>query len=83
MGIYIFYLMKYRDTTDIYALIVPRPLLLMNNLNDDWFPVSGFLEICKELKRVYRTFGVPIEFRYLLSVDIHNIAGVYEEEKIK
>ena len=83
MGIYIFYLMKYGDTTDIYAMIAPRPLLLMNKVNDDWFPISGFLEICEELERVYRTFEVPIKFRYLLSVDIHDIAGIYEEGKNK
>jgi len=83
IGTYIPNLMKYGDTIDIYALIAPKPLLLMNNANDNWFPVSGYLEICKELEKVYKTFGVPQNFRHLISSNIHDITGIYEEETIK
>lgn len=80
LGTYIPNLMKYGDTIDIYALIAPRPLLIMNNANDDHFPVSGYLEICKELEKVYSAFGVAENFKHLISSNIHDISGVYEEE---
>jgi len=82
LGTFIPNLMKYGDTIDIYALIAPRPLLIMNNANDDWFPVSGYLKICAELEKVYRAYGVPEKFKHLLSSNIHDITGIYEEESI-
>lgn len=68
--------------TDIYALIAPRPLLIMNNSNDNWFPVSGYLEICRELEKVYRAFELPENFRHVISSNIHDITGIYEKETI-
>lgn len=82
LGTYIPNLMKYGDTVDIYALIAPRPLLLINNANDDWFPLSGYLQICEELERVYQVFGASERFKHLLSSNIHDIVGIYEKETI-
>lgn len=82
LGTFIPGLLKYGDTIDIYALISPKPLLLMNNSNDWWFPVSGYLEICKELKRVYKVYGVSDKFKHLISSNIHDISGIYETETI-
>jgi len=82
LGTYLPGLMKYGDTTDIYALIAPRPLALMNNANDDWFPLSGYLAICRELEGVYKTFGRPKNFYHFLSSAVHDITGVYEEKTI-
>ena len=82
IGTFIPGLMKYGDTIDIYALIAPKPLLIMNNVNDDWFPVSGYLEVCRELERVYKVYGVSDRFRHLISSNVHDITGIYEEETI-
>ncbi len=82
LGTYIPNLLKYGDTTDIYALIAPRPLLIANNANDNWFPLEGYQEICRELEGVYHAFGKPENFKHLLSSNLHDIVGVYRKEAI-
>lgn len=83
LGTFIPNLLLYGDTTDIYALSAPRPLFLMNNLNDDWFPVSGFFKICKEIEKVYELFNKKENFKWLLSSNLHDISGIYAEETIR
>lgn len=82
LGTYIPNLMKYGDTVDIYALIAPRPLLLMNNANDYWFPLNGYLQICTELERAYKAFGASARFGHLLSSNLHDIVGIYANKTV-
>jgi len=79
LGTYIPGLLKYGDIPDILALIAPRPLLLMNNINDWWFPVSGYLKVCQELEKVYQTYGAPERFQHFLYATIHD----YPPESVK
>jgi dienelactone hydrolase len=83
LGTFIPDLLLYGDTIDIYALIAPRPLLLMNNSNDDWFPVSGYLKICSELEKVYKLYGKSENFKHFISSNIHDISGIYEEKTME
>lgn len=66
-------ILRFGDVQDVLALIAPRPLLIMNNYNDTWFPVSGYKKVCRELERVYRALGVPERLRYLIRNTVHDI----------
>jgi len=66
-------ILRHGDVQDVLALIAPRPLLIMNNYNDTWFPVSGFKKVCRELETVYRAFGVPERFRHTIRDTVHDI----------
>lgn len=80
LGTYIPNLLKYGDIQDILALIAPRPLLLMNNTNDQWFPVSGYLQVCEELEVVYESLGVAERFRHLLHSTLHDVTPEFAKE---
>lgn len=56
-------LLEIGQVQDIMALIVPRPLLVMNNVNEAWAPVLGFDLARKELSAVYRSLGYPERFQ--------------------
>jgi dienelactone hydrolase len=66
-------ILRYGDTQDVLALIAPRPLLIMNNYNDTWFPVSGYRKVCRELERVYKALGVPDRFKHIIRNTYHDI----------
>ena len=80
LGTYLPNLLKYGDIQDILALIALRPLLLMNNANDQWFPVSGYLKLSQELEVVYEALGEPERFRHLLHSTVHDITPKFAKE---
>ena len=47
---------------DLMALIAPKPLLVQNNVTDEWSPVLSFRRSKAETKMVYRTMGYPERF---------------------
>lgn len=86
LSTYIPHLLKYGDTQDIFALIAPRPLLIINNYNDWWFPVTGFKKVCQEIARVYKAFKATDRFGSVIRSNIHDISPVfagYAEEWFK
>lgn len=66
-------ILRHGDVQDVLALIAPRPLLIMNNYNDTWFPVSGYKKVCRELATLYHSFGVPERFRHTIRNTVHDI----------
>lgn len=72
-GTYIWQWAKYGDTQDIIACIAPRPLLLQNNVNDTWFPLSGFHRVVDEVGQVYHTLGAEDCFEACARITEHDI----------
>lgn len=75
--------LKFGDIQDVIALIAPRPLLLMNNYNDIWFPISGFKKLCSEIEMIYSTLGNPERFKYLVRDTVHDITPEFLEHAIE
>ena len=73
LGTFIPNLLQYGDTQDIMALIAPRPLLMQNNSNDAWFPLSGFGKVQQELETAYRAWGHPERFEAHVDSTVHEI----------
>lgn len=58
---------------DLMALIAPRPLLVQNNVSDEWSPVMSFRRSRAETKRVYRTMGYPDRFEARVEMSTRNL----------
>jgi hypothetical protein len=48
-------------------------LLIQNNVNDTWFPISGFHKVVEEVREVYRTLGAEQRFDAQARVTEHDI----------
>ena len=72
-GAYLWNWASYGDIQDIIACIAPRPLLIQNNVNDTWFPISGYDRVVREVSEVYRTLGASDNFKHRSCISIHDI----------
>jgi len=66
-------LLRHGDFQDIAACCAPRPVLVMNNINDDWFPIAGLHALATELRAVYAHLGAADRFEVHLQDTVHDI----------
>ncbi len=83
LGTYIPGILRHGDFQDIAACCAPRPVLVMNNVNDDWFPISGFTKLTAEMRAVYRAFGAPERFRAVLRDTVHDVTPEFAAQAIE
>jgi dienelactone hydrolase len=67
-GIYYFVpgILKHFDTEAIYALVAPRPMLMLSGDQDGGAPTDGILVLEKKLAAVYGLYGKGENFRSVL-----------------
>lgn len=67
-GIYYFVpnILKHFDTEAIFALIAPRPMLMLSGDQDGGAPVSGIEVLEKKVGEVYRLYEQPERFRSVI-----------------
>jgi hypothetical protein len=82
LGAYVPGILRHGDYQDIAACCAPRPVLAMNNLNDDWFPISGFTKLTTELRGVYEALGVPERLRTMLRDTVHDVTPEFSAAAI-
>jgi len=70
-GIYYFVpgVFKHFDTEAIYALVAPRPMLMLSGDQDGGAPTDGILVLEKKLAEVYRLYGKEDNFRSIIYRD--------------
>jgi dienelactone hydrolase len=70
-GIYYFVpgVLKHFDTEAIYALVAPRPMLMLSGDQDGGAPTDGILVLEKKLAAVYGLYGRAAHFRSVLYRD--------------
>jgi hypothetical protein len=78
-GVYYFVpgLLKHFDTEAVYALVAPRPLLMLSGDRDGGLPLDGIEVLEKKLGEVYRLHGRADRFR---SIVYKNTAHEYLPE---
>ncbi|MBI3920553.1 MAG: dienelactone hydrolase family protein [Armatimonadetes bacterium] len=81
-GTYFWDWAQHGDVQDIIACIAPRPLLIQNNVNDTWFPVSGYHQVVREVSQVYRSFGAGDNFQHDARLTVHDITEEFGERVI-
>lgn len=59
------------DIPDLCALIAPRPLMLINGIQDELFLIAGGRKAAQRLKQVYETLGAPENFAFVETFDGH------------
>ncbi|QDV69156.1 Abhydrolase family protein [Rosistilla carotiformis] len=52
-------IMQYAEMDDVVALYAPRPVLLINGVEDPIFPIAGAREGLETLQQVYKLLGKP------------------------
>jgi len=67
---------------DLMALIAPRPLLVQNNVTEEWYPVLGFRSAKAETKMVYRTMGHPERFDARVETSSRNLTPQFVENAV-
>lgn len=82
-GTYIWNWLEHGDTQDIIACIAPRPLLIQNNVNDTWFPISGYQRVVQEVSQVYRAMGAEANFRHEARIAEHDITEEFGDRIIE
>lgn len=82
-GTYLWNWATYGDTQDIIACIAPRPLLIQNNVNDTWFPISGYHRVVREVSGVYRTLGAEQNFQHQARITQHDITEDFGNRMIE
>jgi len=83
LGTYIPGILRHGDFQDIAACCAPRPVLVMSNVNDDWFPISGFTKLSDEMRLVYGALGVPDRFRAMLRDTVHDVTPEFAAAAIE
>ena len=66
------------DTQHIYASWAPRPVLIQNNINDNWWPLSGFDQVVELSAAVFGLHGCPERFAAYLDNQVHDITPLFE-----
>jgi hypothetical protein len=82
-GAYLWDWARHGDIQDIVACIAPRPLLIQNNVNDTWFPLSGYDRVVREVSQVYRTLGAPGQFEHEARITQHDITAEFGSRVIE
>ncbi len=67
------------DIQHLHASIAPRPLLVRANLNDQWWPVSGFSEVERLSRQVYRLYEAEDRVDFRAEVHEHNLTGPFAD----
>lgn len=68
------------DIQHLHAAIAPRPLLVRANLGDQWWPVSGFNEIERLSRQVYRLYDEEDKVDFRAEVHEHNLTGPFADD---
>ena len=67
------------DIQHLHAAIAPRPLLVRANLGDQWWPVSGFDEVERLSRQVYRLYEAEDRVDFRAEVHEHNLTGPFAD----
>lgn len=65
------------------ALIAPRPLLMAHGVKDDLFPVPGYEEFERTMKRLYASYGRSEQFRNIVVNTGHADSDYLRAEAVK
>jgi lysophospholipase L1-like esterase/dienelactone hydrolase len=74
-GVYYFGqgLLKHFDTEGVFALVAPRPLLMLTGDLDRGSPVDGVRDLEREVTRVYDAIGAKERFRNVIYPDTGHV----------
>ncbi len=67
------------DIQHLHAAIAPRPLLVRANLGDQWWPMSGFSELERLTRQVYRFYEAEDRVDFRAEVHEHNLTGPFAD----
>jgi len=67
------------DIEHLYAAIAPRPLIVRANLNDNWWPVSGFDTVETLTRKIYKFYKAEERIDFRAEIHEHNLTGPFAD----
>jgi hypothetical protein len=67
------------DIEHLHGAIAPRPLLVRANLPDQWWPVSGFDDVERFTRQIYRLYHAEDRIDFRAEVHEHNLTGPFAD----
>ena len=66
-------ILKHGDIQHIYSSYSPKPLLIITNRTDNWWPVPGFRRCIELITKIYKLYNASDKFDYRLFNATHTI----------
>lgn len=64
-------LLDYGESADVIGLAAPKPLVVVNGLNDEIFPIGAAREEFARVQAIYRAAGAPTRCAHVIGPDGH------------
>lgn len=66
-------ILKHGDIQHIYSSYAPKPLLIITNRTDNWWPIPGFRRCIELTSKIYNLYNASDKFDYRLFNATHTI----------
>ena len=76
---YVAGVLRYTDWDRINACIAPRPVLVVSNSGDNWWPVSGYDKVVRTMSHVYGLCDAGDRFRHIRDLRSHDMTPYIPE----
>ncbi|MFH1924120.1 MAG: dienelactone hydrolase family protein [Planctomycetota bacterium] len=71
--------LRFTDWDRIDACIAPRPVLVVSNSGDNWWPVAGYDKVIETMTKVYGLCGAGDRFRHVRDLRSHDMTPYIPE----
>ncbi|MEI6513377.1 MAG: dienelactone hydrolase family protein, partial [bacterium] len=72
-------ILQHTDWHEIAACIAPRPVLIVSNSGDGWWPLEGYNKVTDTLEVVFGMYGVPDKFQHIRRLECHDFMPFIKE----
>lgn len=76
---YVADILRYTDWDQIDACIAPRPVLVVSNSGDNWWPVAGYDKVIETMSKVYGLHEAGDRFRHVRDLRSHDMTPYIPE----
>ncbi|NQT17319.1 MAG: dienelactone hydrolase family protein, partial [Planctomycetes bacterium] len=76
---YVAGVLGFTDWDRIDACIAPRPVLVVSNSGDNWWPVSGYEKVVETMSKVYSLHEAGDQFRHVRDLRSHDMTPYIPE----
>ncbi len=76
-------ILKFADMQHIFASIAPRPLLIQNNIKDNWWPISGYNQVVELCNKVFGLYKASEKFDAHLENASHAYHPIFSQRIIE
>ncbi len=76
-------MLKFADMQHIFAAIAPRPLLIQNNIKDNWWPISGYNQVIELCRKIFSLYKASEKFEAYLENASHAYHPIFSQRIVE